>query len=82
MRTEETLGAGKREGTCACECVCVPWIISYRKTRFLSLDLPSHLQGISLLFKCSAGVTHCKMQTFSDAVVGPQTLRHWAFKDH
>lgn len=49
----------------------VPWIISYRKTHFLSLDLPAHLQGISLLFKCSAGMTHPVLQTFNDADAGP-----------
>lgn len=72
MRTEETL-SGEKEGA------HVPWIISYRKTHFLSLDLPTHLQGISLIFKCSAGMTHCMLQMFNDAVVELQTLLHWAF---
>lgn len=45
--------AAEKEGT------HVPWIISYRKTHFLSLDLPTHLQGISLLFKCSVWLTAC-----------------------
>lgn len=57
----------------------MPWIISYRHFFFLSLDLPTHLQGISLLFKCSAGMTPLILQMFNDAVAGPQTLHHWAF---
>ncbi len=69
----------KRHSGTGREGVRVPWIISYRKTHFLSLDLPTHLQGISLLFKCSAGMTHLILQMFNDAVAVPQTLHHWAF---